>query len=1077
MFLNIISMVKDRCCENQSPMRKTSLIKSLGIIMCRKQFFLVPFVLLLVLATDVSGVVWDDGGADSLWSTAANWNTDTVPTIGEYIYLDKTDSHCWITSGINAECGGIELARYAVPCYLEITGGTLLINGNLTFNRFNNSVGVMNLYGGVVTITNDLYLGYAGGTGCSTLNMYGGTLNVSNRIYIPRYSSQGTGHINLHGGTINTSEFLMRYTGGVGTMDVAGGTLVIDGDVKEAVQGYVDNGWITAYGMGSPPNMVSDTNYYISIKYNFATDKTTVTAQPVDGIWYKGPFSDDFADDGGILDVYFENERMPLSRYPNTGFMKMNGVIWNGVLYYGSDVVGDGVGKFYYDDMRTENWLTAVDHGLWVRGFWRAPWSDRAVRVDSIDTAADTITHAVPISQGIGSKYPRLQGIYQGSYAEPYWVFNILEEIDQPGEWCVDLLDNKLYFWPPGNIGQNSVVIGSKDIPIVTVNDANNIRFEGIIFEGSKVRAIEVNGGTRNLIYNCEIRNCLNGVSLSGGTNHGVLDCEIHSMGGNGVKAYGGDRYSLTPANHFVVNNHIFDIGESSLGQPVSFPNAVGCRLANNHLHDAPGIGVSWLGNDNIFEYNVIDHVSQVSSDNGCFYSYMRFTNWGNVIRHNFFHNNPCYSVYHDDGASGLLVYGNVTDGNLGMFISGGHDNHFINNIVVNSSAGIFIDSRGIERGYGDPNSWAGEILWGDCYLVNHTSPLWSVAYPGITDILTFYPELPTGNIFDDNLFVGCGTDYSKQLNSSVDPDAIGLVFGDRIHTQEDPGFYDPNNMDYRLDPNSWVYDELPDFKPIPFEMMGQYDEASAIDTMPPAAPTGLTATAGDISVSLDWADNTEPDLMEYDIYRSMTSGSNYASIYSGAVTSDYVDSDVINGTMYYYVVTAIDASSNESGFSNEVSATPSAWTQIIYDDFESGLGNWNIPGTESFLYTEGTYAYEGNNAVNLQDDRASYSIMTTGDLTLSGYSEVKVDFAYICISMDSSDEDFWLQISTDGGSNFTTVEEWNLNDEFVNDQFYTDSVTINGYTLTDQTQIRFRCDASGNKDDVYIDTVTISGQ
>ena len=102
---------------------------------------------------------------------------------------------------------------------------------------------------------------------------------------------------------------------------------------------------------------------------------------------------------------------------------------------------------------------------------------------------------------------------------------------------------------------------------------------------------------------------------------------------------------------------------------------------------------------------------------------------------------------------------------------------------------------------------------------------------------------------------------------------------------------------------------------------------------------------------------------------------------------------------------------------------------------------------------------------------------MSTGDLTLSGYSEVRVDFAYYCVSMDSSREDFWLQISTDGGVIYDTVEEWNVKGEFVNDQFYQDSVTIGGYTLTDQTRIRFRCDASGNGDDVYIDDVTVSAR
>jgi hypothetical protein len=78
---------------------------------------------------------------------------------------------------------------------------------------------------------------------------------------------------------------------------------------------------------------------------------------------------------------------------------------------------------------------------------------------------------------------------------------------------------------------------------------------------------------------------------------------------------------------------------------------------------------------------------------------------------------------------------------------------------------------------------------------------------------------------------------------------------------------------------------------------------------------------------------------------------------------------------------------------------------------------------------------------------------------------------------MDNSNEDFWLQISTDGGSNWTTVEEWNQGDEFVNEQFYPDSVIITGFTLTNNTQLRFRCHASGNADDVYIDEVMVSAQ
>ena len=97
-------------------------------------------------------------------------------------------------------------------------------------------------------------------------------------------------------------------------------------------------------------------------------------------------------------------------------------------------------------------------------------------------------------------------------------------------------------------------------------------------------------------------------------------------------------------------------------------------------------------------------------------------------------------------------------------------------------------------------------------------------------------------------------------------------------------------------------------------------------DTVPPAAPTNLTATPGDGVVFLDWDDNTEPDLMTYVIYRATTSGGPYEEV-DNDDPSGFPDYGVTNGTTYYYVVTAMDAAQNESGYSNEASATPDVFT------------------------------------------------------------------------------------------------------------------------------------------------------
>lgn len=95
-------------------------------------------------------------------------------------------------------------------------------------------------------------------------------------------------------------------------------------------------------------------------------------------------------------------------------------------------------------------------------------------------------------------------------------------------------------------------------------------------------------------------------------------------------------------------------------------------------------------------------------------------------------------------------------------------------------------------------------------------------------------------------------------------------------------------------------------------------------DTTPPANPAGLTAAAASGIISLNWNDNADADFDYYNVYRGTSSGGPYTKINtSPIVVSDYVDNTVNNGTTYYYVVRAVDMSSNESGNSNQASATP----------------------------------------------------------------------------------------------------------------------------------------------------------
>jgi fibronectin type 3 domain-containing protein len=95
------------------------------------------------------------------------------------------------------------------------------------------------------------------------------------------------------------------------------------------------------------------------------------------------------------------------------------------------------------------------------------------------------------------------------------------------------------------------------------------------------------------------------------------------------------------------------------------------------------------------------------------------------------------------------------------------------------------------------------------------------------------------------------------------------------------------------------------------------------VDLQPPAAPANLhVASEGAGTVNLTWS--SVPGASRYNLYRSPLSGGGWEKANAAPLTTtSYADTGLQNARTYYYVVTALDATGNESGHSNEVNALP----------------------------------------------------------------------------------------------------------------------------------------------------------
>jgi len=455
------------------------------------------------------------------------------------------------------------------------------------------------------------------------------------------------------------------------------------------------------------------------------------------------------------LEVFFQDRRMPLARWPNEGWAR---------IAEGEDPERkpgppppggyEHRNSFLYEGDRPSRWTEAPD--AWVHGFWRYNWADSYERVVAIDPVARRIATAQA-------------GVYGFTTGRRYRALNLLEELDEPGEWYLDRATGILYFWPPAPPAEARAAVSLLEEPLVALCDTRHVVLEGLILECGRGNAVEITDGECCRVARCRIRNVgRNAVVVSGGSGHRVVGCEIHDTGEGGIVLEGGDRKELTRARHEAVSNHIHHFSRlCRTYTPAVRAAGVGQRIAHNLIHDAPHMAIGLAGNEHLVEFNEVHDVCTDTADVGAFYSGRDWTWRGNVVRFNFFHHiggarediaqgfADAMSIYLDDFLSGFHVHGNICwQGGRAVLIGGGRDNVVENNVFIECRPAVHVDARGLgwARYYFDGGY---PVLFERLASCRHTEPPYAERYPALAGILEDEPAVPKNNVIRRNVCYG----------------------------------------------------------------------------------------------------------------------------------------------------------------------------------------------------------------------------------------------------------------------------------------------------------------------------------
>ena len=515
------------------------------------------------------------------------------------------------------------------------------------------------------------------------------------------------------------------------------------------------------------------------------------------------------------------------ARWPNVGYGRTGNVVDT------SSRAGSGDRKkgFTYEivDPETLRWKDASQ--AWLNGYWLTPYTIDYARIALLD----------PDRMVIAGKEDNYLGAYGNAR---YYVENLIEELDDPGEWYLDNETNLLYFYPYDGFEKEKIAFAYQNFDLVKFEDASNVILRGV--------KLEVGGGN-GVTFSPNSSNCaLIGkeiINVSGigakvdGKNNYVRDLDISYTGAQGISVVGGDEYQMISGNNYAENNKVHDVGTGGGVKHGITLGGCGNAVRHNHVYNILTHGISGANSsDNsvggggmmlTVEYNIVERTNLEMGDTGAIYFINPAMGYGSKIRYNIVRDSVgilpilgltgdgAFGIYLDNATSGFDVTHNIMINmqEPALFSNAGRENKFANNLLINCDKPIVInETAGVNADIGNK----GNIMK---YPIKE-EPLKSM-YPRLAEIESEFNDAneyadPKYNEVYNNIAYDCG---------EINVNSVTKYGGMEANNRNMDGLPDADlSLLTDLDFDA-IRKEIPEFEDIPVAQIGIYHGGAREDT------------------------------------------------------------------------------------------------------------------------------------------------------------------------------------------------------------------------------------------------------